>query len=216
MIQSAYNTNIYGGMISQASPTAPAVSSPDAALSPQSAPPQADNSNLSAEALDGERGEDEERMNSLLQSMESWGDGSEGKAANGGSKQGGFFGKLLENANRARNSPEFRRASGAAGTQRANDPRQSRCQQAAGYAQSWGSGLGMFPGIPGAVGRAVQAGGSVMSMVGCPILESETVQRGVRRLEAHVEEAGRGATEMVYGQDYDQNGTPDWIEGNNN
>lgn len=218
MIQSTRSNN-YSSTVGQSGPSYPTFSSPDAALSPQSdsALAQFDHAAISAEARDVEGRDSNERVDSLLQGIASWDESSEGKSSSGDSKQAGsFFGKLLENFNRARNAPAVRRTQGAQGAQRAADPRQSRCQQAAGQATSIGSAVGLLPGPVGVAGRVVQGAGSVMSLVGCPVLESETVQQVVRRVESRVDETARGMTELVYGQDYDQNGTPDWVTGDRN
>ena len=70
--------------------------------------------------------------------------------------------------------------------------------------------MGILPGVAPA-GRLVQGFGTGLSLLGCPLLESESVQRVVRRAESRVQEVGRGMTEMVYGRDYDQDGVPDWM-----
>jgi len=182
----------------------------DAALLPQSAAPapQTELSAISREAVNDEA--TSERVDTLLQGMQSWDDGGESKLLSGASKQAGSLSKIWEMVNRARNSPAVSRVGGAGGGLRAADPNQSRCQRLAGTLSSVGSGVGILPGVAPA-GRLVQGFGTGLSLLGCPLLESESVQRVVRRAESRVQEVGRGMTEMVYGRDYDQDGVPDWM-----
>ena len=87
----------------------------DAALLPQSAAPapQTELSAISREAVNDEA--TSERVDTLLQGMQSWDDGGESKLLSGASKQAGSLSKIWEMVNRARNSPAVSRGGWASG-----------------------------------------------------------------------------------------------------